>query len=186
MKKREIISLSGDPSSGKGTVSNILIKELGYGIYRNGEYFRNLAKKMNMNLKEFGDYVKDHPHIDEQIEESAKEYAKDHDKFIIDARLGWYAVPESFKVYLKVDIDEAARRSFYDKNRKDLENYKSIDEYKKSLLERYNLENERYFNIYGIHKDDMNNYDLVIDTSNKTPEEVAKIIIDKYIRWLKN
>ncbi len=36
-----------------------------------------------------------------------------HDKFCnSDARLGWYAVPESFKVYLKVDINEAARRAF--------------------------------------------------------------------------
>ena len=46
MNKKNIISLSGDPASGKGTVSNILIEKLGYGIYRNGEYFRSLAKKI--------------------------------------------------------------------------------------------------------------------------------------------
>ena len=94
MNKKNIISLSGDPASGKGTVSNILIENLGYGIYRNGEYFRKLAKENNMTLSEFGDYVKLHPEIDIEIENSAKEYAKTHDNFIIDARLGWYSVPE--------------------------------------------------------------------------------------------
>lgn len=181
--KKNIISLSGDPASGKGTVSNILIKQLNYGIYRNGEYFRKLAKEKNMDLKEFGEYVKLHPEIDRQIENSAKLYAEENNNFIIDARLGWYAVPESFKVYLKVDIDEAAKRAYYDKTRKDMENYQTIEEYKKSLIERKQLENERYLNIYGVDRDNMNNYDLVIDTSTKTAEEVAQIIINEYETW---
>lgn len=101
MNKKHIISLSGDLASGKGTVSNILTADLNYGIYRNGEYFRKLAKEMGMDVTSFNVYVKEHPEIDRQIENSAAEYAKQNDNFVIDARLGWYAVPESFKVYLK-------------------------------------------------------------------------------------
>ena len=183
MKKRNIISLSGDLASGKGTISKILMEKLNYGVYRNGDYFRKLAKEHNMNLSEFGEYVKIHTEIDEQIEKSAKEYAKDHDNFIIDARLGWYAVPESFKVYVKVDIDEAARRAFYDEDRKDIENYETIEEHKKALIERTNLENERYLNLYNVKRDDMNNYDLVVDTTEKTPLEVAELIIKEYENW---
>ena len=129
--KKNIISLAGDLASGKGTVSKILMQKLNYGVYRNGEYFRSLAKKMNMTVTEFNKYVVEHPEIDQQIEKSAAEYAKDHNNFIIDARLGWYAVPESFKVYLTVDINEAAKRAFYDKNRKDTENLATIEEQKK-------------------------------------------------------
>ena len=183
MKKRNIISLSGDLASGKGTVSEILMEKLTYGIYRNGEYFRALAKSMKMSLKEFSEYVELHPEIDIKIENSAKDYAKDNDNFIIDARLGWYAVPESFKVYLKVDIDEAAKRAYLDETRKDLENFSSIDSHKKALIERFKKENERYFKLYGIKKDDMSNYDLIIDTTNKTPDEVANIIIKEYKKW---
>ena len=128
--KKNIISLAGDLASGKGTVSKILMQKLNYGVYRNGEYFRSLAKKMNMTVTEFNKYVVEHPEIDQQIEKSAAEYAKDHNNFIIDARLGWYAVPESFKVYLTVDINEAAKRAFYDKNRKDTENLATIEEQK--------------------------------------------------------
>ena len=185
MGKRNIISLSGELASGKGTVSKILMKELNYGVYRNGDYFRSLAKKNNMDVTTFNLYVEKHPEIDRQIENSASEYAKDHDKFIIDARLGWYAVPESFKVYLTVDINVSAQRAFNDPNRKDTEKFSTVEEQKEDIQKRYALENERYLKLYNIRKDDLSNYDLVIDTTKLTPEEVAKKIIEEYRKWLK-
>ena len=99
-------------ASGKGTVSSIICEKLNYSIYRNGEYFRKLAKEHNMDVTTFNQYVFKHTEIDKQIENSAHEYSLTHDNFVIDARLGWYAVPESFKVYLTVDIDVAAKRAF--------------------------------------------------------------------------
>ncbi len=186
MNKRHIISIAGDLASGKGETSKLLIDKLNYGIYRNGEYFRSLAKNMNMSVTEFNIYVKDHPEIDKKIENSAAEYAKTHDHFIIDARLGWYAVPESFKVYLKVDIDIAAKRAFLDENRKDTESFETIEDQKQDMLVRYELENKRYFELYNVHKEDMSNYDLVVDTTKITPIQVATQIIEEYEKWLKN
>ena len=98
MKKR-IISIAGDLGSGKTTVTKLMHRDLGYEIYRNGTYFRKLAVEHGMSVTEFNVYVQDHPEIDRKIEQSAKEYAESHDNLIIDARLGWYAVPDSFKVY---------------------------------------------------------------------------------------
>ena len=129
-------------------------------------------------------YVKEHPEIDRQIENSAAEYAKQNDNFVIDARLGWYAVPESFKVYLKVDLDVSAQRAFYDEKRKSTEKFNTVEEQKQDIIRRYNYENERYWNLYQIRKNDMSNYDLVVDTTDKTPEEVAKIIEEEYSKWL--
>ena len=100
-----IITIAGDIASGKGTVTKILQKELGYTIYRNGEYVRKLAKEMNMSIVEFQEYLNQHEEIDRQVEKSAAEYSKTHDNLIIDARLGFYAVPQSFKIYLRVDLD---------------------------------------------------------------------------------
>lgn len=97
---------------------------------------------------------------------------------------GWYAVKESFKVYLKVNIDIAAKRAFYDKNRKATESFNSVEEQKQDMIVRFNLENERYFKLYGVHKEDMNNYDLIIDTSNLLPEQVADKIIEEYNIWI--
>ena len=184
MSKKHIISLAGDLASGKGTVSKIISERLNFGIYKNGDYFRQLAKDMNMDVTSFNEYVKDHPEIDRQIENSATEYAKNHDNFIIDARLGWYAVPESFKVYMRVDTKVAAKRAFNDPNRKSTEYFKTVEEQERDMIKRYRLENERYFALYGVHKDDMSNYDFVIDTTSRTPDEVANIIIDEYNKWL--
>ena len=184
MSKRTIISIAGDLSSGKTTVTRLMQESLGYEIYRNGEYFRKLAAEKGMSVTEFNVYVKEHPEIDRQIEQSAKEYATEHENLIIDARLGWYAVPESFKIYLKVDIDEAAKRAFGDPNRKKTENFATVEEQKEDMIRRFNLENERYFNLYGVHKEDRANYDFVLDTTNLTPEEVNDKIIEAYKIWL--
>ena len=184
MEKKHIISLGGELASGKGTVSKILMKDLNFGVYKNGDYFRKLAKDMGMDVTTFNIYVKEHPEIDRKIEHSATEYAKENDNFIIDARLGWYAVPESFKVYLKVDINEAAKRALNDLNRKDSENFTTFEEQKADILKRYKLENERYFNLYGVRKEDESNYDLVLDTTKLTPNEVAEKIKQEYFKWL--
>lgn len=185
MGKKHIISLGGELASGKGSTAEILMKELNFTVYKNGEYFRKLAKDMGMDITTFNIYVKDHPEIDKQVEYSATEYAKNHDNFIIDARLGWYAVPESFKVYLKVDIDVAAKRALQDEKRKSSEKFTTLEEQKKDIQKRYELENERYFNLYGVRKEDESNYDLVIDTTHLTPKEVADIIKEEYFKWLK-
>ncbi len=187
MEKKNIISLAGELSSGKGTVSKIIMEKLNYGVYRNGDYARKLAKEKGMSITEFNEYLREHPEIDKQIEKSAKEYAQNHENFIIDARLGWYAVPESFKVYLTVDIDVAAARAFSNKDNEKAktEKFETIEEQKEDMQKRYKLENERYFNVYGIRKEEPSNYDLIIDTTQLTPADVADRIIKEYLEWLK-
>ena len=184
--KKHIISLTGDLAAGKSRVADLLQKELNYPIYRNGERFRAMAVEMGMNVTEFGFYVKEHPEIDKQLVANATEYAKTNDNFIIDAKMGWYAIPESFKVYLKVDKDEGARRAFEDTLRKKSENFSTVEEYKKDMERRYQSENERYYMLYGVKRDDMSNYDLVIDTTNLSIDEVKQKILDGYNEWLIN
>ena len=184
--KKNIITIAGDLASGKGTVSKIISEKLGFEIYSNGIYFRKLAKEYNMSVTEFNEYVNTHEEIDRNIEKSAKEYTDIYDNLVVDARLGWYVVENSFNVYLKVDIDEAAKRAFNDKKRRDTEKFESIEEHKKDLIKRFELENKRYFKLYGVRKEDLNNYHEVIDTTNLLPEEVATIIIEKFNLWKNN
>ena len=71
---------------------------------------------------------------------------------------GWYAVPQSFKVYLKVDIDIATKRVYEDEARRDSERkFDTLEEQKNDIIKRYKLENERYFELYGVKKEDENN-----------------------------
>lgn len=87
-------------------------------------------------------------------------------------------------MYLTVDLDEAAKRAFNDPNRKESENFATLEEQKEDIKRRFCLENERYFNLYGVHKEDKSNYDFVIDTTNISQEEVAKRIIVAFEKWL--
>ena len=183
MEKKSIISISGELASGKGTVSKLLAEELDYTVYRNGEYARKLAKDRGLDITSFNVYLTEHPEIDRQIEKSATEYSKTHNDIVIDAKMGWYAVPESFKVYLKVDIDVAAKRAFADPNRKRSEDLPTLEAQKADMIKRANGDLERYFELYNVHRNDMSNYDFVLDTSDLTPEEVLKRIKEEYEKW---
>ena len=183
MKRKDIISITGDLASGQSTVSKMLAEDLGFTLYRNGTYFRELAVEKGMSVTEFGIYVKDHPEIDMQIEKSATEYAQNNQNIVIDAKLGWYAVPESFKVYLKVDIDTAAKRAFADPNRKRSEDLPTLEAQKEDMIKRTKNDLARYLELYKVCRDDMNNYDFVLDTSNLSPEEVLERIKEEYEKW---
>ena len=98
---------------------------------------------------------------------------------------GWYAVPQSFKVYLKVDINVAAKRVFEDETRRASERkFATIAEQRKDIEKRYKLENERYWELYGVRKEDESNYDLILDTTSITPNQVADLIEKEYKKWL--
>ncbi len=183
MKRVNIISITGDLASGQSTVAKMLSENLGFELYRNGAYCRKLAVEMGMSITEFGEYTKEHPEIDRQIEKSATEYAEKHDCIVIDAKMGWYAVPESFKVYLKVDIDIAAKRAFADPNRKRSENLPTLESQKNDMIKRAKNDLNRYFDLYNVRRDDMSNYDFILDTSYLTPKEVMNKIKEEYEKW---
>lgn len=186
LEKKHIITIAGDHASGQGTLSNNLKEKLGYEIYRNGQYVRQLAKEKGMTIAEFQVYLNEHPDLDREIENSATEYASTRDNLIIDAKLGWYAIPESFKVYLKVDIDVAVNRAFEDQARKNTEPFSSLEEAKEKILYRHGEETKRWIEEYGVNRDDMTNYDLVIDTTMLSPMQVCDAVVAEYIKWLEN
>ena len=183
MKRKDVISITGGLASGQSTVSKMLAEELNYNLYRNGESFRKMAIERGMSVTEFGEYIEDHPEVDRQIEKSATEYANTHKNIVIDAKMGWYAVPESFKVYLRVDIDIAAKRAFADPNRKRSENLPTLEAQKEDMIRRTKNDLARYYKLYNVHRDDMSNYDFVLDTGNLKPEEVLEKIKEEYEKW---
>lgn len=185
-KKKHIITITGDHASGQGTLSNNLKAKLNYEIYRNGQYVRKLAKEKEMSIVEFQTYLNEHPDLDKEIEKSAANYASTRDNLIIDAKLGWYAIPESFKVYLKVDIEIAVKRAFEDASRKDTEPFASKEEARSKILYRHKEETNRWIEEYGVNRDDMSNYDFILDTTNLTPEEVCDAVLEAYEAWLEN
>ena len=63
--------------------------------------------------------------------------------------------------------------------------YKTIEEAVEKIQKRKASENKRYTEKYNVNPDDLNNYDLVIDTTGKTPDEIFDIIEKKLNEWKK-
>jgi len=96
------------------------------------------------------------------------------DNFVMDSRLGFHFIPNSYKVYLKVGPEEAAKRIM--KDTRSSERYKSAGEAARLLRKRMDSESKRYKEYYGITYPDEKAFDVVIDTTNSMPENVVKEI----------
>ena len=180
----KIITLTGDLGSGKSTVSKILTERLNYNYIYTGKIQREIANRYQMSTLELNQYAETHPEIDEEIDATFKAL-NDSTDLIVDSRLAWFFIPDSFKVYLKCDINVAANRISNDRQRKS-EQYVSQEEAVQNIIARKESENKRYMELYGADCTNLSNYNLMVDTSFITPEEVADAIMGEYrkmVRW---
>ncbi len=171
------ISISGAVGSGKSTISRLLAEKLGYKHYSIGELMREMAKKRELSIMEFSDRAEVDPTIDEELDEEQKRIGKEEDNFIMDSRLGFRFIPDSYKIFFTVDLREAARRIYEDKRKE--ETYENIEEAMEFLKKRMRSENIRYKEYYGIDFPKKEYFDIIIDTTNKKPEEIVKEILKK-------
>ncbi len=178
------ISLAGDLGSGKSTVANALSKEFNAEIVSAGKIQRELAKSLNLTIEEFNRFMETDKSYDKKLDDFLVSYNDKKGSFIFDSRMSWYFVPTAVSFYLKVAPMEAARRIML-ANRAD-ETYESLEDASKKLLSRRASEAKRYKEYYGQDISDMANYKFVIDTTNLTPEEVAKKIVECYLSVVKN
>lgn len=122
--------------------------------------------------------------IDAILDERQKQLGITDDYFIIDWRLPFYFIPHSLKIFLGVDPKEAAKRIFEDKKRKWVEFNNNLVDTTNNIRIRRESEDERYMKYYGIHIYDMELYDIVIDTTELSPEQVAdRVIAEIEKRW---
>lgn len=102
-----------------------------------------------------------------------------NDGIVLDSRLGFYCQPKAFKVFLDVTDKEAAKRIFGDTQRSG-DNYASLEKVQEATEKRNTDDTDRYKELYTIDITDRSHFDLVVDTTGKTPQEVADEIIKKF------
>lgn len=178
-----IITISGTPGSGKSTVAKILTSKLNAERIYVGGIRRELARERGMTLTELNEYAKTHDETDVVIDKEAAKRAKTLEEegkvVIVEGRTQFHFLPDSIKVYMKVDIDEGARRIFkevQDKQAQDKRNegqISSFEKMKKSLTIREEEDAERYQKYYGFDHRDEKHYDFVVDTTDIDVEEAA-------------
>ena len=138
-----------------------------------------MAEKRGMTIDEFNALGETESFTDKEVDNYQEDLGRSGKDFIIDGRVSWHFIPNSFKIFLDVDPNESAKRIFEDfknGNRRDEEAYTSADEVKERIQSRIKSNQKRYLKYYGVDYLDQDNYDLVIDTTNKSPEEIIEII----------
>lgn len=183
------ITITGNLGSGKSSIAKIM-KESGYEIVSTGAIFRELAMQKGLSVEEFNKQVNEATQkgdcsVDQMIDDTTTKIGKERDHIIFDSRLAWNFVPDSFKVFVITDIDEASRRVFNDSVRANSESYESQEACKKALIHRQEMETVRYQDIYGIDYYDMSNYNLVIESTSAMPAELATEVLEKMEEYSK-
>ena len=186
MQKKHIITISGKPGSGKSSTAQQLSKLLGYHRYYSGAIVREIATRRGVSLGELNKIAETETAIDEEIDGAIKKLVN-QDQIIVDARLGFHWIPQSFKVFLELDVDVAAARIFHDidSRMKSAEYAINVVDVEQGIRERMDSERRRYENLYGINPYHQSHFDLIIDTAQNNPMSVALKIFDHYKIWLR-
>lgn len=172
------ITITGNLGSGKTSVCKELEKS-GFTIISAGDIFREIAREKGMTVIELNEAAKKDRSIDDLLDSRSTELGKKMDHTVFDSRLAWHFVENSFKVFLLVDTQEAARRVFAG-NSRSAEEYRNVQEAGKGLEARAKLEQERFRRLYGIDYYDAGNYDLIIESSCAAPEQIAQEIMRNF------
>ncbi|MDD3888123.1 MAG: AAA family ATPase [Patescibacteria group bacterium] len=171
------ITISGLPGSGTTTLSKNLKKTLNFDYIYAGKIFREMADKRGLSVEEFNKQIENDPSIDTNLDRQVMSFADSHDNCIVEGRLsGWFAHREQSKDFVKiwvtapiaVRLDRIAHR----------EN-EALDVTSKKVEMREKSEAKRYKEIYGIDISNLSIYDLIVDTSDKTPEETLDFVLSE-------
>lgn len=171
-----IITVSGTPGSGKSTIAELLAKKLKYLHYSEGEYARAMAEERGITIQQLNALAERDRSIDEELDDRTIRIAEREKDVVIDARLAWHFIPDSFKVLLTVSPDVAAQRIFAARRHDEPENA-TLRETKANVAKRLKSEIVRYAKRYGVDYTDPKHYDLVINTTNSAPEKIIQRIL---------
>ena len=174
-----IITISGTPGSGKSTVAKMIATKLGFKHYSTGDFMRQMAKERGISLEELGELAKIDTLIDKTLDDRQIQLGKEEDNFVIDARLGFHFIPDSIKIYVNVKTEVGAQRILGDikANLRHEEQAKDIQDMVDKIESRKKSEIDRYTKYYNVNIHDLQNYDLVVDSSDFTAEQIADKVI---------
>ena len=190
MEKKYIITLAGKLGSGKSSTANRLAELLGYERASTGDFMRSMATQKDITLSELGIIAENDPTFDIALDNYNKEIGT-KENIVLDSRLGFYFIPESFRVFLELDPHIAAERILADalsnpnRNRESRGGFDTVEGIVSATSNRLESERKRYKELYGItNHTDHANFDLVINTGTKPLEDVAQMIVVEYKKWL--
>jgi cytidylate kinase len=179
------ITVTGDPGSGKSTFAKAVSEKLGYRLITTGNIFRQLAAERGISLTELNELAETQAEIDHEVDNYLKLLNQSTENMVLDSRMGWFFVRECLKVRLTVDPDVAANRIFKD-TAELREKFSDIDTAIDEVERRKKSEILRYKKLYGVDISDVSNFNLVINTSRKAPNDITREFEQKFEEYKKH
>ncbi len=173
------LTLAGTPGSGKSTIRAMLAEHYHLEVKGTGDFMRKMAKQKGYNdITDFlVEYVTKHPEVDNQIDDEQRNYGQQNDDFVLDAHLGFHFVPDSIKIELKCSLNESAKRILADKLRT-TEASTTLAQSMAASKKRRDTMRENFLKLYNVDIDRSANFDLSVDTSMLTPEQVFEKLVE--------
>jgi len=182
---KEIITIAGLPGSGKSSTAKAVAQALGYSHFSSGDLFRQIATKHGLSIEAINITAETQRDIDHEVDQLLRDMYEREEKVVIDSRMAWHWMPESFKVFLTLDMHTAAARIFGQSQTGERTNEyaHTLEEMRESISRRFQSEQRRYMDLYGIDPTVPANFDLCIDTSQNSLEETTQAVLAGYRAW---
>jgi CMP/dCMP kinase len=175
------ITIAGLPGAGKTSVAKELAKRLGYEFVSVGEIRGQMAIERGITIDELNEMGTESDHL---ADAKQVEIAKRDPNTIIEGRISWYVIPNSFKILVTVDPQEGARRIFEEQQgndglRADERKYESIADAQAAIAKRVKNDTARMNGLYGVENFiDAKHFDFILDTTGSSgPVENADRIV---------
>jgi len=169
MKKDIKIAVSGMSGCGNTTVSKMVADRLGLRFIN--FTFRTLAQEKGIDLKKVLELATKDDAWDREVDSRQVKLAREGGGCVIGSRLAiWMLKEADLKVYLRARPETRAARIM----KREGGDLKEIAAF---TAERDRLDNLRYIRIYNIDNYKYEFANLVIDTDNIDPDEIAGLII---------
>ncbi|MFB0543374.1 MAG: (d)CMP kinase [Candidatus Bathyarchaeia archaeon] len=176
--ERLVIAVSGLHGSGKSTQAKRLAETFGRRYFSAGIMFREMAEERGVSLLEFTRMAEEDEEIDKLVDERTRLEAEERGVVLDGVLSGWMAGDLADLKFFLLAPDEARFR------RIGLRDGLSLEEARRSTVERDRRERERFKRLYNIDIDDLTIYDLVLNTELFDPDGTARIlkkVVEEYL-----